>query len=171
LPPWWELNEQAAIDAVDDPRKQPIRRPQPNRAVLFGQPMIDDLAQRILQVSSSGRWRDSGAAAEPKERYPFTIEVHREWLMTPCDDLDGEMPREMLHGAMSWLDLVEWAQQLRFADSGLIIAAPTEVSGFDVAPMGREEICIYFDLCREIIGAGCTGAARATTTAAISYPS
>ena len=35
-----------------------------------------------------------------------------------------------------------------------MIASPTEVSDFDVAPMGREEICVYFDLCRELIVAG-----------------
>ncbi len=66
LPPWWELNEQAAINAMDDPRDTPIRRPRPNRAVLFEQPMIDELARRILQVSRSGRYRNSGAAADPK---------------------------------------------------------------------------------------------------------
>jgi hypothetical protein len=154
LPPWWELNEQAAIDAIDDPRMQPILRPRPNREVLFGEPMIDDLAARILHVSRSGRWRDSGAADDPQHRYPFTIEVHRDWLMTPRADLDGRMPREMLHGAIGWIDHLEWAQHLRFEDCGLMIAAPTEVCGYDVAPMAREEVCIYFDLCREIIGAG-----------------
>jgi hypothetical protein len=74
--------------------------------------------------------------------------------MTPRADLDGKTPREMLHGAIDWIDHLVWAQRMRFEDCGLMIAAPTEVTGFDVAPMGREEVCIYFDLCREIISAG-----------------
>lgn len=154
LPPWWELHEQAAIDTIDQPRKQPIRRPRPNRAVLFGQPMVDDLAERILQVSRSQRWRGSGPAADPNQRRSFTVEVHRDWLMTPRADLDGKTPREMLHGAIDWIDHLVEAQQIRFRDCGEMIASPTEVADFDVAPMGREEVCIYFDLCREIIEAG-----------------
>ena len=90
LPPWWELTEQATVDAIDKPRDEPIRRPRPNRAVLFGEPMIEDLAGRILRVSRSQAWHDRGAATDRKTRYPFTIEIHRDWLMTPRRRLGGK---------------------------------------------------------------------------------
>jgi hypothetical protein len=60
----------------------------------------------------------------------------------------------LLHGAIGWLARVEWAQRLRFEDGGDIVAVSTGVSGYDEAPMGREEVVMYFDMCRELISAG-----------------
>lgn len=74
--------------------------------------------------------------------------------MTPREDLAGLIPRQMLHGAIGWLDRVEWAQRLRFEDGGEIVAVSPGVSGYEEAPMGREEVVMYFDMCRELIGAG-----------------
>jgi hypothetical protein len=74
--------------------------------------------------------------------------------MTPREDLEGRKPRDLLHGAHDWSDAIIWGQRLRFEDGGPMIAAPNDVVGYDDAPMGREEMIIYFDLCRELIGAG-----------------
>ncbi len=73
--------------------------------------------------------------------------------MTPRDDLNGRIPRELLHGALSWSGLVTWGQQIRFEDGGPMIAAPCDWPGFDTAPMGSQEMYLYFDFCREIIDA------------------
>ena len=35
-----------------------------------------------------------------------------------------------------------------------MVAAPNDWAGFDTGPIGREEMCLYFDLCRELIEAG-----------------
>ena len=154
LPPWWEMFEQTEPSALERPRETPISVPRVNREVLFGTALIEDLARRILDIVESGEWQSSGATEQVRVRYKFTVRVHRDWLMTPREDLAGQIPRQMLHGAVSWLGRVEDAQRLRFEDQGGIIALPTSVSGYDEAPMGREEIAIYFDLCRELIGAG-----------------
>ncbi|TVS18630.1 MAG: hypothetical protein EA424_10470 [Planctomycetaceae bacterium] len=152
LPPWWELHEQADTAVFGQPRLAPIRRPEVNREVLFGEPLLAGLASRVLEIVRSERWASRDVDSQ-RSHYPFTIEVHRDWLMTPREDLGGLMPRQMLHGAHQWIDGLVWAQRLRFEDGGEIIAAPDEVAGYETAPMGGEEMVIYFDLCRELISA------------------
>jgi len=154
LPPWWELFEQTDPSVIDRVRETPLAVPRVNREVLFGAAMIEDLARRILDIVESDEWRSSGASEQVTVRFDFTLRVHRDWLMTPRPDLGGLIPRQMLHGAVAWLDRVEWAQRLRYEDGGKIIAISTSVTGYDEAPMGREEVVMYFDLCRELIAAG-----------------
>jgi hypothetical protein len=154
LPPWWEMHEQTDASAIDQDRESPLAVPRVNRQVLFGQPMIEDLATRMLDVVETQPWLSSGAAQDASSRYDFTIQVHRDWLMTPRPDLGGLMPRQMLHGAHQWIEHLVWSQRIRFDDGGEVVAAPTSVSGYDDAPMGSEEMVIYFDLCRELIAAG-----------------
>lgn len=154
LPPWWEMFEQTGPRAVDRVRETPLAVRRVNREVLFGAAMIEDLARRILDIVESDEWRASGASQQVRARHDFTVRVHRDWLMTPRQDLGGLIPRQMLHGAIGWLDRVEGAQRLRFEHRGEIVAVSTSVSGYDQAPMGREEVALYFDLCRELIGAG-----------------
>jgi hypothetical protein len=152
LPPWWELHEQADAAVVGQLRQSPIRRPEVNREVLFGEPLLVDLASRVLEIVRSDRWASRDMDGR-QPCYPFTIEVHRDWLMTPREDLGGLMPRQMLHGAHPWIDRLVWAQRRRFEDGGEIIAAPDDVAGYGTAPMGGEEMVVYFDLCRELIAA------------------
>jgi hypothetical protein len=154
LPPWWELLEQVEIAEIRRPRRSPIEVPTVNRNVLFGDAMITEFAYRILKTARSDRWQKSDADKNRKTRHSFTIEVHREWLMTPREDLNGMMPRQLLHGAQEWIDQLAWGQRIRHEDGSDIIAAAEDASGYENAPMGSEEMVIYFDLCRELIEAG-----------------
>lgn len=155
LPPWWELHEQVDANCVTQPRQSEIRVPRTNRDVLFGAAMIEDLATRILTVIQSDRLPPPDDARESHDAwYALTIEVHRDWLMTPREDLDGRTPRDLLHGAHDWSDAIIWGQRMRFDDGRPLIAAPDDVVGYDNAPLGREEMIIYFDLCRELINEG-----------------
>ncbi len=156
LPPWWELHEQVDASRIDQPRRSEIEIPYTNRPLLFGTPMIDDLAARIWAVVGQHRIPiDHGNERELDNAwYALTVEVHRDWLMTPRADLEGRPPRDLLHGAHGWSDSIVWGQRQRFEDGAPMIAAPAEVVGYDDAPMGREEMIIYFDLCRELIDAG-----------------
>ncbi|WP_417738345.1 hypothetical protein [Rosistilla oblonga] len=153
LPPWWELHEGVALDAVDQPRTSPIDRPRVDREVLYGDPFLSDVADRVLEVVVGEAWRQSDARINEPARYQFTVAVHRDWLMTPRDDLDGRMPRSLLHGALQWSDRVTSSQQLRFEDGGSMIALPDDWNDYATAPMGSQEMCLYFDYCREIIDA------------------
>ena len=154
LPPWWELLEQAPVSAVSAPRTTPIDKPDVDREVLYGDALLNDLAKRILAAVESSLWRTQKAASDQRARYPFTVAVHRQWLMTGRPDLDGRKPRQLLHGAVDWIDRIIEGQQYRFGYIEQMIAIPDSVVGFDTAPMGREEMVLYFDLCRELIEAG-----------------
>jgi len=153
LAPWWELHGQTDVPVVEQLRQTPLRRPVVNRDVLYGEPLLHDIARRVLDIARSDRWPALDDDGEPA-RYPLTIQVHRDWLMTPREDLDGRTPRELLHGAIDWIDGLTWAQRMRFEDGAELIAAPDDLDGYDTAPMGRQEMVIYFDLCRELIAAG-----------------
>lgn len=152
LPPWWELHEQVDPCVIELPRQKAIERPRVDRELLYGEPLLADIARRVLDVVMSDRWaqRDQD---DPQSRYSFTIEVHRDWLMTPREDLEGGIPREMLHGAIDWMDRLVWSQRLRYEDGGEFCAIPDDFGDHETAPMGREEMVVYFELCRALIEA------------------
>lgn len=162
LPPWWELGEQVDPSEIMESRKSPINIPSVDRECLFGQPLIRDLAERILTmaVTEAGQKAIESLGLEnPAEHrgcYPMTIKVHRDWLMTPREDMGGRYPRQMLHGAADWIDQLVWAQRLRFEQGGSapFVALPLSSPGYTHGPVGREEMAVYFDYCRELIGEG-----------------
>ena len=158
LPPWWELHEQVDASQLDQPRCSPVHVPFVDREVLFGQPLVQDLAKRILQSARTDRWRKAIQERKLENNRPLynlTVEVHRDWLMTPREDLSGMYPRQMLHGGIDWIDKIVWGHRIRFErGGGPMVALPAIFSGCRTGPMGREEVAIYFDLCRELIEAG-----------------
>lgn len=156
LPPWWELHEAATASTVSTKRESEIQIPSTNRKWLFGSPMLEDFARRIFQVVSDGRLPDTTLNEDDaaSARYALTVEVHRDWLMTTRADLEGKRPRDLLHGAHDWSDRIVWGQRQRFEAGMPMIAAPDDVIGYEDAPMGSEEMVIYFDLCREVIASG-----------------
>lgn len=154
LPPWWELQEGVAPSGVNEPRQSPINKPKVDRDLLFGDRFLAAIAAKVLETVASDDWRKQVAGDDESTRHPFTVAVHRDWLMTPRDDLEGRMPRELLHGAIEWSDGVTWGQRLRFENGGRMVALPDDWDGFATAPMGSQEMCIYYDLCREVIQAG-----------------
>lgn len=154
LPPWWEYHEDALVGSVVQSRQSPLRRPHVQRDVLYGDPFLSDIASRILTMVSSDAWRPKGIELDRRDLHGLTIAVHRDWLMTPREDLGGRMPRELLHGAIRWSDAVTWGQELRFHSGEPMVAVPDDWDGYATAPMGSQEMCIYFDLCREVIEAG-----------------
>ena len=108
---------------------------------------------RILDIAGSTKW-PLEANENPHECYDLTIEIHRDWLMTPRADLDGLHPRVMLHGALEWVDHLMDAQRITLDDRKHVVATPAIEFEQDCSPMGRFEVCTYFDLCRELINAG-----------------
>jgi hypothetical protein len=161
LPPWWELKEQVEPFVVKKPREMPIVVPRTNREVLVGSAMIDFFASRIMSMAGDGllpmELSSPQEVDDPEASnalYRLTVNVHRDWLMTPRQDLQGRTPRVLLFGAHDWSDRVINGQRLRFEDGAPMVAAPDDVDGYEDAPMGREEMIIYFDLCREVIRGG-----------------
>ena len=154
LPPWWELHNSAQTTEVLNPRQTPIVKSNVDREFLFGAPFLNEIASKIISTVSSASWENKKAAHLSQVRYRFTVELHRDWLMTPRAELDGRKPRDLLHGAQHWSSLVVQSQKHRCTDGDPLVALPTNWIGYATAPMGFEEICMYFDFCREAIEAG-----------------
>lgn len=154
LPPWWELEAQTTVDQVRAPRQTPAVVRRTDRDLLYGSAMLNDLATRILAVVASPGWQSIKGTDNARRQQAVTIEVHRDWLMTPRDDLNGGTPRQLLHGGIDWINKICWGQQLRVPDLKTFVALPTDFSNYETAPLGLEELAIYFNLCRELINAG-----------------
>jgi hypothetical protein len=153
LPPWWEYQEDASVSSIEQPRQSPIRRPHVRRDILYGEPFLTDIASRIFMVTRGDAWQQA-AGQNRRELHPFTVAIHRDWLMTPRKDLGDRKPRELLHGAIPWIHAVTSGQELRYHRGEPMVAVPNDWEGYDTAPMGSQEMCMYFDLCREVIEAG-----------------
>lgn len=163
LPPWWELHEQVDAACWTAGRDAEPVIPSSNREVLYGEPLLEFIAAEVLEVVASHPRSaiDAGQPSRntrgvPAKRYELTKAVHRRWLMTPRDDLGGATPRSQLHGGREWIDRLTRGQQMRCEDGGSIVAIPDDLQSYPTAPMGLEEIVIYFDLCRELIEAAWT---------------
>ncbi len=172
LPPWWELLEHIEPSSLSRRRQTTCIVPYTDRELLYGERFIEDLARRILHIARSGRLPDYQPALQPTDvdsppqvtneqdrsairaLHELSVEVHREWLMTPRVDLQGARPRDLLHGAHEWIDAIIEGQRLRFQIDGPMVAASDQVQLFAEAPMGSEELIVYFDLCRDVIMAG-----------------
>ena len=88
------------------------------------------------------------------ELYQRKIEIHRDWLMTPRDDLGGRMPRQCLHGGIGWIEHILDGQRWQISRSVPPVPIPDSMANRPHVPMGLSEVCMYFDLCRELIQAG-----------------
>lgn len=149
LPPWWELHEEVSLVAIGEPRKVPIQRPLVDRDILYGEVFLRDIALRALDVVAGKQWNVPNG--HQRDYHEMTVQVHRDWLMTPRKELGGRMPRELLHGAIDWIDSVTQAQVSRYVEGEKLIAIPSDWPGYATAPMGSQEMCMYFDYCREIL--------------------
>jgi len=149
LPPWWELHEGVSAFRVTEPREEKISKPVVDRYVLYGDVFHMAIAQMAIKETAGAKWKI--ADGEQRDYYGLTVQLHRDWLMTPCEYLEGKMPRELLHGAIQWSDAVTQGQQTRYMAGAKLIAVPCDWRGYSDAPMGSQEMCMYFEYCREMI--------------------
>jgi hypothetical protein len=169
LPPSW----QRVISTQSRPDVRPLSERREDldfRGVLFGRAMTEDFANRMRGVASRQSlpseyytWDELGpeeSAADSKREVikrwnELAKQIHAEWLMTPREDLDGETPRVFLHRGRSWVEreiqnrMEQWSR-FRTPPCALDRDTHSWVHG----PMGRDEVVVYFDLCREVIHAG-----------------
>ncbi|WP_164101453.1 hypothetical protein [Candidatus Laterigemmans baculatus] len=154
LPPWWEIHNDAVPEQVRRPRETELRRPRSRRDILWGPPLAAALAERMVASFGSSQWKAASASDDSHARYAFTVAVHREWLMTPREDLEGQTPRASLHGGIDWIERVIEGQQWNVSQDRPLTRLPHELQTYREGPMGRGEVCMYFDLCRELIDVG-----------------
>jgi hypothetical protein len=149
IPPWWELLGNASLFSVTEPRQDPICKPQVDREFLYGVPFLSFVADRAFEFRQSPDWPKSDGDLDGF--YELTLRVHRDWLMTPQEALGVKIPRELLHGAIDWSDFVTDGQERRFYEIGTLVAIPTDWEQYATAPMGSQELCMYFNYCRAMI--------------------
>lgn len=151
LAPWWELVVEAEPEAVAAPRELPLEVRRTDRDFLYGRPLLEHIAGRVLDFVASDRGAKMDAWSDRTNLYDLVLEVHREWLMTPHPQLHGVIPRTLVHGGADWIDRLGRSQSRRAVDQKGLVALSAEFSNYEVAPMGREEMVAYSDLCREVI--------------------
>jgi len=155
LPPWWEFHIQCQPNQVLEPRLTELKIPACRRDFLWGPALAAGLADLMVTAARNGNLTPDFAARNTSNaRYQLTVAVHRDWLMTPRDELDGAIPRSCLHGGIRWLDALEESQRWKISDDQPAVPIPESLATYSNAPMGRSEVCLYFDTCREMIDAG-----------------
>ncbi len=115
------------------------------RAVLFGRPMLEFLANQILAADIPG-------TDDNQTRHARIRAIHAQWLMTSRSDLLGCTPREMLLRKRSHIDLElqfrsqQWSMQ-GFAPPAL----GKDAAAYRFGGYGTVEIVTYFDLMRSLL--------------------
>lgn len=154
LPVWWEVFNNATIAQLNQPRDTPINVPDSRRDVLWGREWTSAIAKLMLQTARGSKWRDACVEQDNRALHKMTIAVHRDWLMTRRADLGDRMPRQCLHGGRTWIEsLIDLRRHNMTLDRQQIRLSP-DLGTFKNGPMGRDEICTYFDANRHLIAVG-----------------
>jgi hypothetical protein len=115
------------------------------RAVLFGRPLLDYLADAVLAAAE----REAVDGRREPER---TRALHAAWLLTARADLGGRTPREVLLADRERLarDLEhrseQWSRQRHAAP-----ALPPDATAYRFGGFGTTEVVLYFDLVRALL--------------------
>lgn len=110
------------------------------RNVLYGKPLLEFIAHEIY------------AAPDSNDEALFT-NIHRQWLMTPREDLQGQTPREVLFKQRDFIDFdlhsraVQWSFTERCPAPLLL-----DSDAYRFAGIGTHEWVIYYYLVRHLFG-------------------
>jgi hypothetical protein len=154
MPPWWELHQEASPSLLLS-RRVPPEIPDPHREVLWGPPLTQYIASRIVSLVRAGEsWIGRDRGGDPCGAYDLTVAIHRDWLMTPNPLLGDGAPRDLLHVGKNWIASLADGQQFRVFENESPVPVSPELSTYARAPMGLHEVILYFEACRETIDAG-----------------
>ena len=165
FPPDWQCLEgvpwQTALTALPVPNE-----PLDARGVLFGRALAEGVAWRTLDIARREAlpdridWPDldweETPSAEQRENveqwHTLTIRVHADWLTTPRADLEGDAPRAFLHRGRNWVDRELQNREMQWSNErGAPQSIGRDTFAYRCGPLGRHEVVMYFDLCREVI--------------------
>ena len=155
LPPWWELHQNVGPAALLDQREGPLEIPKPHRELLWGSRMTQFFARQMIAMIRGGEsWIGKDWEGNPCGDYKWTKLIHRDWLMTPHPVLGGGIPRDLLHIGKDWIADLADGQRFRVYQDDSPVPISTDLSTYENAPLGRHEVILYFEACRETIDAG-----------------
>jgi hypothetical protein len=154
LPTWWEFVNDASPHHVQQSRVDSPTIPDARRDILWGEAWRASLARQMFEVVGSDAWRAADADRNERGLYKMTVAVHRDWLMTPRDDLDGRMPRECLHDGRNWIDSLIDVRRFGGMNDQMSVPLSDETTSYARSPMGIVEVVTYFDGTRALIEKG-----------------
>lgn len=152
----WEFYNDAEIDQIRRPLVESPTLRDPHREILWGEAWITSLADRLLAVAAADEWDAAYSATDRRDLYAMTVEVHKQWLMTPHSDLGGYTPRECLHIDREWLDSLIDARRFGRVSDRASVPLNSDTQAYKRSPMGTIEIVTYFDCNRALIERGWT---------------
>ncbi len=127
------------------------------RAVLFGRALVEFVAHHALGtvrgwLSKRKRNRRRSMKSLRDRRHRAIVAIHRDWLMSPREDLNGSTPRKFLHGVDAWIEAEMNARSREWSRTG---KAPPPVERdthlYQFGAIGPWERMVYFDLVRDVI--------------------
>ena len=122
-------------------RKAPID----TRAILYGQPLHAFLVENVQLL-------DTTTKRKRKQHRDAVVDIHRRWLMTPRDDLNGQSVREVLFAKR---ELVDFDVQSRMLQWSYFLEEPPSLSqdsnAYRFAGYGTHEWVMYYKLVRFLI--------------------
>lgn len=136
---WQSLIRDRAVTAALTPRID-------SRAVLFGDPLLEFLADGVLTHS------EDLAGADRDRVMELTRSIHAQWLMTAREDLLGRTPRQLLVADYKRLGEDMQHRSYQWQHQG---HAPLELSrdsaAYRLGGFGTIEVVIYFELVRALL--------------------
>lgn len=146
--PWWSIQRDVAPSTLHASGRKKTVRSEPNRTVLWGDEWLDFLSSELAKLAKIG------VSFNEENSYPVILKIHKAWLLTPRASLKNQTPREQLHIAKDWISNLNRSQLARIDEGLEPIPLPLEFSGYETAPMGKNEVIIYFDANRDLLEYG-----------------
>jgi len=115
------------------------------RSILYGEPLHKFIVENIQLL-------DTTTKRKRKQHREAVVDIHRRWLMTPRDDLNGQSVREILFAKR---DLIDFDLESRMLQWSFFLEEPPSLSresqAYRYAGYGTHEWVMYYKLVRFLI--------------------
>jgi len=117
------------------------------RSILYGEPLHEFIVENVQLLDTTTKRRR-------KQHREAVVNIHRRWLMTPRDELNGQSVREILFAKRA---LVDFDLESRMLQWSYFLEEPTTLPedsyAYRFAGYGTHEWVMYYDLVRFLIWA------------------
>lgn len=135
-------------------RERAADAPLDARAILYGTQLLEFLARECFEAFRSRPEVASEDRSDPlyEQEYDLVRQIHAKWMLTPREDLRGNMPREILadrHRHINW-NLQDRSEQWSYMDAcppGL----PEESAAYRFGGFGVHETVVYYQMVRHLL--------------------
>ena len=115
------------------------------RSILYGKPLLEFIVESVQLL-------DTTAKRKRRQHRESVIDIHRRWLMTPRDDLNGQSVRDILFAKR---ELIDFDLESRMHQWSFFLEEPPPLSkeshAYRFAGYGTHEWVMYYHLVRFLI--------------------